>query len=308
MKKFLLATTALVATAGMSAAGPSISGEGRVGLVYNDDPNGLDSSFRLERRITIDVEGSGSTDGGVDFGGLIRVRSDEGDVTALSGSNVWIGSNTWRLTGGNASGAVATRVGLDGGEVGLTGNKYGNSLVNIGKNEELVTDFSSNGKGDEVIRLDFNVGDFAASLSTTDNVTELGGSATDGSNEIAVSYDFADWTIGAGFEDDAAGNDYMVVALDGSYGDFGVGIGYADAEEIGSKIRVYGSYNFGDTDVTAFLADADIDVNGSGAAIVDTTVGGIGFTHSLAGATLAGGVETAHDGNVHADFGIRFGF
>lgn len=306
MKKVLFATTALVASAGMVAADINIGGSGRIGLVYNDDAASLNGDVRLERRMTINIDGSGSTDGGLEFGGRIRIRSDEGAGTALSGSNVWIGTDTWRLTTGNTSGAVATRVNLYGGWVGLTGNDFNHSLTNIGENKWNVAEFSSRGNGSEVVRLDFTVGDFAASLSTTDNATKIGGATAAGNNEIAVSYNFGDWTVGAGYEDDAGGNDYAVIALDGSIGDFGVGIGYATADNIGSKVRVYGSYNFGDTSVTVFIANADIDPTGT--AISDDTVGGIGFTHSLGGAVLAGGIETAHDGNTHADLGIRFGF
>ena len=66
MKKVLFATTALVGTAGMAAADVTLSGSGRFGIVYNEAFSGVAgrSTTKLEKRMTINIDGSGSTDGG----------------------------------------------------------------------------------------------------------------------------------------------------------------------------------------------------------------------------------------------------
>ena len=91
MKKVLFATTALVATASVAAADVTLSGGGRFGLVYNsqstDGVKNTNSKVRMERRMTINIDGSGSTDGGLEFGGRMRLRSDEGEAGSAVASS-----------------------------------------------------------------------------------------------------------------------------------------------------------------------------------------------------------------------------
>jgi outer membrane protein OmpU len=81
MKKVLLATTALALSAGMAAAEVKFSGDARMGLNYNSGgsavPNG--NTVRLEKRFTLNIDGSTTTDGGVTLGARVRIRSDEAD-------------------------------------------------------------------------------------------------------------------------------------------------------------------------------------------------------------------------------------
>jgi len=53
------------------------------------------------------------------------------------------------------------------------------------------------------------------------------------------------------------------------------------------------------TNVTVYIADTD------GAS---DTAYGLGFTHSLGGATLAGGIASNNVGTTSADLGVRFSF
>ena len=318
MKKVLFATTALVATAGMAAADVTLSGSGRFGIVYNEAFSNVAgrSTTKIEKRMTINIDGSGSTDGGLEFGGRIRLRSDEAEAaSAQSSANVWMGNDMFRITVGNTDGALLNRVGYYQGTVGLTGLQWANVSFNIGTNTFYLDSFSSRGGGGaDVVRLDFNVGGFGVSLSTDDT----GDHTSDGSEDaIAVSYNFGDWTVAAGYAKNAnnsataAGErDAFSLSAVGSIGDFGVGLGYTDLENAGRKITLSGSYSFGDTTVTAFVANTDEDTVGSagiGAAGKETEYG-IGFTHSLGGAVLAGGISRNYTKNVMADLGVRFSF
>ncbi len=317
MKKVLFATTALVATAGMAAADVTLSGSGRFGIVYNSqDVNGVDtglSNTKIERRMTINIDGSGSTDGGLEFGGRIRLRSDEGDgASSAASSNVWMGNDMFRITVGNTDGALLNRVGYYQGSVGLTGLHWANVSFNIGTSRFDINSFSSRGNTGDVVRLDFNVGGFGVSLST-DMTGAHNPTGTVSEDAIAMSYNFGDWTVAAGYAADGSGanNDVMSLSAVGSIGDFGVGLGYTDKDNIGSKVTLSGSYNFGDTTVTAFVANTDEDTPGSAgisAANGSETEYGIGFTHSLGGATLAGGVSRNFQKNTMADLGVRFNF
>lgn len=308
MKKVLLATSAIIATAGMASAEISLSGGARLGLVYSD-ATGTADSIRYEKRFTINVDGSGETDGGLSFGGRIRLRSDEGDAAGgLSSANVYIGNDMWRVTVGNTDGAMLNRVGYWHGSVGLTGLGYRNVSFNIGTSSWGLASFSSRGNSGQVIRLDFNVGDFGVSLSS-DNRGNFAPAGAPHEDSIALSYNFGDWKVAAGYADEGL-LDIWSVSATGSIGDFGIGLGYSDRSTVGSKAVLSGSYDFGGTTVTAFVAKTSEDTLGSaGIGLTGSeTEYGIGFTHSLGGATLAGGITRDFARNTSADFGVRFKF
>lgn len=315
MKKVLFATTALIATGGMAAADVTLSGSGRFGIVYNDQSingvKGVNSKTKIERRMTINIDGSGSTDSGLEFGGRIRLRSDEGDAaSSASSSNVYMGNDMFRITIGNTDGALLNRVGYFQGSVGLTGLHWANVSFNIGGNRFYLNSYSSRGNTGDVVRLDFNAGGFGVSLST-DMTGGFNAPGTVTEDAIAISYNFGDWTAAAGFAADAngAGQDATSLSVVGSIGDFGVGVGYTDLKTVGSKVTVSGSYNFGDTTVTGFVASTSEDVAGTVInAAGSKTEYGLGFTYSLGGATLAGGISRNYQKNTMADLGVRFSF
>ena len=306
MKKVLFATTALVATAGMAAADVNLSGAARFGIVYDGSQTAAGTSkTKVEKRMTINIDGSGSTDGGLEFGGRIRLRSDENDAaSAASSANVFLGNDTFRITVGNTAGALVNRLNYFGnGNVGLTGTGWRNISFNMGNSNWTLNTYSSRGNAGDVVRLDFNAGAFGVSVSTDSTGDHTSGASEDA---IAVSYNMGDWTVAAGMADDG-GTDVMSASATGSIGDFGVMINYTDKDALGSKVVLAGSYGFGDTNLTAFVASTSEDSTGS-LAIVDKTEYGIGFTHALGGATLAGGVSRNYLSNTMADFGVRFSF
>ncbi|MEM6619911.1 MAG: porin [Pseudomonadota bacterium] len=320
MKKVLFATTALVASAGMAAADVNLSGSGRFGIVYNEALNGVgQSETKIEKRMTINIDGSGTTDGGLEFGGRIRLRSDENDGAGTeigNDANVFLGNDSFRITVGNTDGAMLNRVGYYQGTVGLTGLQWANVSFNIGNQTFYLNTYASQGQVSQgVVRLDFNVGGFGISLSTDSTGDNLSNGSEDA---IAVSYNFGDWTVAAGYAKNSnnsavAANERDAFSLSavGSIGDFGVGVGYTDLENVGNKVTLSGSYNFGDTTITAFVARVSMDVAGTfGFAAGDDSEMeyGIGFTYSLGGAVLAGGISENYTGNTMADLGVRFSF
>lgn len=327
MKKVLFATSALVACAGMAAADVTLSGSGRFGIVYDDgDRNGVNApatwtTTRIEKRMTINIDGSGSTDGGLEFGGRIRLRSDENEAGggAVSGANVWMGNDMFRITVGNTDGALVNQLPFFAGSVGLTGLRWENVAFNMGNQRFYLDTFSSRGNATatDVVRLDFNVGGFGVSLSTNNSSDHTTGGTPGSEDAIALSYNFGDWTVSAGYASNVLGagpgvveNDFFSVGVTGSIGDFGVGLVYADLEDLASKVVLSGSYSFGDTTVTAFVGNIDEDTPGSVGigATGEETVYGIGFTHSLGGATLAGGINSDARDSIQADLGVRFTF
>ncbi|MCZ0963043.1 porin [Paracoccus benzoatiresistens] len=82
MKKALIASTALVLTAGVAAADVTISGYGRTGVIYyesDDDSININES-RVQSRVRMNIDASTSTDQGVDFGARVRLQWDQGGL------------------------------------------------------------------------------------------------------------------------------------------------------------------------------------------------------------------------------------
>ncbi|HHS94686.1 MAG TPA: porin, partial [Rhodobacterales bacterium] len=69
MKKILLATSILVGTDGVVAADVSIFGGARFGV------GGSGGVWALTNRFTLKFDGSGETDGGLSYGGRVRLRA-----------------------------------------------------------------------------------------------------------------------------------------------------------------------------------------------------------------------------------------
>ncbi|MDB4211274.1 porin [Ascidiaceihabitans sp.] len=85
MKNLLIATTALVATAGVAAADVSLSGAANFGVINNGD-TGADTF--MYNNVSVTAAMSGETDGGLTFGASLSMRSgndvdlDTGDLNA----------------------------------------------------------------------------------------------------------------------------------------------------------------------------------------------------------------------------------
>ena len=322
MRKVLLATTAIIASASAAAADVTLSGSGRFGIVYNSARDAAgESKTKIEKRMTINIDGSGSTDGGLEFGGRIRLRSDEGDAAgATSSANIWMGNDLFRITVGNTDGALVNRVAYFDGSVGLTGLHDADNSFNIGTSQFLLNTYSSRGNAGDVVRLDFNIGGFGVSLSTDSTGDHLSNGSEDA---IAASYNFGDWNVAAGYASNVSQTgaafggrpigteqDLFSISAAGNIGDFGVNVNYSDLETVGTKAVLSGSYTFDATTLTAFVAQTSEDTLGSAGigATGDETEYGLGFTHNLGGATLAGGISRDYTEETMADLGVRFSF
>ena len=112
MKKLLIATTALVATAGVAAAEVAVSGNGRMGVVYN----GEDLNFSSRIRVVFTL--SGETDGGLSFGGSFRADNAGGAANGSAGE-IFISGAFGTIAMGDVVGAAEAVVG-DLPEVGYT--------------------------------------------------------------------------------------------------------------------------------------------------------------------------------------------
>ncbi|MGA9250832.1 MAG: porin, partial [Roseobacter sp.] len=125
MKKLLIATTALVGTAGVVAADVTFSGYGRFGIQYDEDrisrsagaavgdpvvESDLEET-RLESRFRMNIDASTETDGGIRFAVRQRIQSDEqadGEVStsSLNAPRFQVSAGGFRVRVGNISGVT----------------------------------------------------------------------------------------------------------------------------------------------------------------------------------------------------------
>lgn len=294
MKKVLFATTALVATAGMAAAEINLSGGARFGIVYDDN---LAQETNLHNRFTINIDGTAETDSGLEFFGRVRIRGgNEGNgatsATTISAPRVGVRTGGLTVAVGNINGAIDSLPGLYSGSIGLTGLSYSNVANNNGANFAYDS-FSSGGGGSNGVEVIYSANGLGVHLSHSE-VTDR--------TAIGVSYGFGDWTVALGHQDsDTAGEDFTTVTVDGSFGAVAVGFQYSSNDNDRDAVRLNAGFEVGaGTNVIVYVSDND--------GVGRETAYGVGFTHSLGGATLAGGLENDRSGVTRGDFGVRFNF
>ena len=312
MKKVLIATTALVLSGGIAAAEVTLSGDGRMGMIYD----GNDVQFTSRARVTFTL--TGESDTGLSFGA--RFRADQaGQSTSGTRGTVYVSGAYGKLTMGDIDSAAENAVG-DLYGVGLTGLGDRNELSYIASDFEFAQNLPNGlASGNPGALYEYAVGATTVYASLYDGL----GSLADVANSrfkgnvwsLGASHNFGDFTVGAGYERvsvDGAGNlSNWGLSGEGRFGDASVKAVYArgsisDNDEFRvTQYGLSGKYVAGLTTVTGFwlrqeerLADTKFDSFGIGA---EYDLGG--------GATFAAGiVDSDHNSDVVADMGLKFRF
>lgn len=315
MKKVLIATTALVATAGMAAAEVTVSGLGRFGVNYSE---GADDTT-IGGRLRFNIDGSTETDGGVTFGGRIRIQNDWGHgVRGYAGTTnqamMFASFGGARLEVGNTNTAIdsaglfyASEIGYD---FSISGNGIGGFFAYSSSPLASTPDDHIDYMG---LFFSYTVGDFTGRISYVDPDQTGANGLTDDEEEVSVSLDYATgpftlslgaWKDGAGVADNDGyfvGGQYdFAPAYAGLlfYDEDGAGVGGADA----TTITLYGGYTMGATTIKGFVSSSD------DRGTEDFAVG-IGADYDLGGGTtLAGAIGQDWAGDTQANLGVRFSF
>lgn len=296
MKKVLLATTAVVLSAGVAAADVAVSGNARMGLQYDS----VTSNTRIEKRMTINLDGSVETSSGMTFGARMRLRSNEAASTFTTGARVYMKTGGVEIAMGNINGAIESMPGLYDPSVGLTGLGWGGLVTNTAGMGYWGWDaYSSSGNGAEGVEIIYTGGAFTGHLSYSEPVLSSGAVASE-TIALVGAYTMNDWTVALGFQDSPnAARDKVVLTVGGKLGDYNVGFGIADNNGV-QKIALNGSATFGATTVSAYVADEDT-------AGTDTSYG-LGVSYDLGGAAVVGGISHDAFGVDRADLGVQFSF
>lgn len=312
MKKILFATSALVMTAGFAAAEVGVSGDGRMGMIYDGDD--LQFSSRIRAKFTM----TGETDSGLAFGGSFRVdHQDElgGKATSGTAGSVFVAGTYGKLSMGDVVSAAEV---VHGNlyEVGYTSGTF------AGDHEEfdyLTGDGANLDQGPNVL-YEYTMGQigFAASLSDGDDGFDGNGSDKT-AYSLAAKYDNGQYFGGLSFADNgfaeelglSVGMNYNNIAAKLVYLDYSdreIGGGLDLDKTIGADV-VYtmDAWTFG-----GFWRRDDL----SGETTIGSKTGskfdsfGIGTEYALGGgATLAAGiVDSDLNDDTVADMGIKFKF
>lgn len=273
MKKVLLATSILAASAGFAAAEVAVSGSARMGLISDGDTTYFSS------RVRITFTASGETDGGLSFGASVRAdQSGQGGGfpnIANDDSTVYISGAFGKLTFGDVDSAAQALVGQVSA-VGFTGLGSYNEVAYIGSSPDtsMLYEYSAGA-------VSFALG--AGQLDSADAVS------------VAVKYSTDAFSVALGYEDIAAGS---ALSLGGSatFGAATVKAVVLDSDHLAdTDFALSVDYVTGPTTVTAFYHDGP-------------EIFGIGAAYDLGGgASVKGGIVSDGDDTI-GDIGVVMSF
>ena len=319
MKKLLLATSALVMTAGVASADNTaieLSGSARMGLVYDGTQNAGSGESYFSSRVRIVFTASGETDSGLAFGASVRADQSGQGGASNGDSTVFISGAFGKLTMGDVGGASDALVGQTSG-------------VGYGPNDGL-QEISFVGTTKTAVYYEYSAGSFTfglgagqiwapsatGGLDTADELN-IGVKYSAGNYSVALGWETTDGTIAApaAFVVPAAGVVYAedLLSLGGSatFGTTTLKARVSDSN-ITNKDTTWSvsvDHVIGATTLTAFYTDFG---NTTVATSTDTKHMGIGAAYDLGGgATVAGGIvrqDLSTGGNTFADVGLKFSF
>lgn len=279
MKKILIATTALVATAGVAAADVTLGGMARMGVVKSE---GVDAV--VDNRVQFDLRGSSEV-GELTFGGFIRMRGTNG-TTTLNGGQVSVSGAGLTVFGGNIPGVLESLPNVYASTVGYTGGTFQGAVTG---GDTMA--YNSTGAGAQGIQANYSVGDFnvmAAYQPSTENL------------QIAAAYSNSGLTVAVGAQiSDSAASEVTVVTLGYKFSDITVAVAYGDNN---GTVHTTGSVagSFDGVGVKAYVSQKD--------GTADDAYG-LGVSYSLgAGASLGAAYENTFGGTSRVEAGVSFSF
>ncbi len=331
MKKILLSTALLVATAGVAAAEVTLSGSGRFGLVYDNSIVGPGTSkTSISYRLRVNIDASVETESGVTFGGRIRMQNTEGSGYAgangarLSPAQVFAKYNGMTLQVGNVDTAYDSVALMYDPEVGYIGSSFGTPYAAGGNYASFSSGpYQLNRVG---IFFSYAIDSFNVRVSAVDPDQTLTADALPGTNDeiessISADYTTGQFTVAAAAAQNAAfieNNDVYFIGAAYKFSDVGtVGLSYMDngdtngagAGDNGKTVVLYGNYTFGAITARAYVSTNDGTLAGGGDVVGNTsTAYGIGADYDLGGATLAGSIQRGYTRDTIGDIGVKFSF
>lgn len=338
MQKALIASTALILTAGVAAADVTISGYGRTGIIYQENTPAQDAlglnETQIVSRLRMNIDAATSSEQGVDFGARFRLQWDQnngsrGNQGQLNAGKLYVTSSGLTVEVGNVDTAFdsagllyATELGSYDRSVGFSGrvgtffaydaDRYTGQFLDLdgdgmlGDDEEELATYNG-------IAARYSIAGATVRVSYVD--PDQSGLVSD-DEELGFSVDYK-WNdrleLSGAYVMDGGGiadNDIFFVGARYAVMDNArVGLNYIDTSndtiaDVGNTISLYGDYTLADglTNIEAYVANNDDEDNATDNAY------GIGVNYDLGGARLGASVQRDYQERVTADMGVRFDF
>lgn len=318
MKKILLTSTLLVASAGMAAADVKISGYGRFGLDYYSAPGVGFKKSVINSRLRMNIDASTETDSGVTFGGRIRLQWNSGSSNTVAAPGLLYASyEGMRLEVGNANTAYDSAALMYNSEIGYLDR-------GLGDPGGTFYSYTSGGFGADTNRMgvfaSYSVGDFNARVSyiTPDQTLKNLGVGIEDEYSLSMDYKFGAITVsaaGAWNGGSVDGNNLFFVGAEYALNDAAnIGLLYFDNGDSngpvvpdvdGRRITLYGNYTMGAITYKGYIANDDAPKS---ATKTTDTAFGIGVDYDLGGARLSGDIHRDYAEETIAGIGVRFNF
>ena len=293
MKKLLLASTAVVMSAGVAAADVSLSGDAWMGLTYNDT---LVDEVQMISRARVTFTLSGETDHGMAFGGSFRADNAGAASTGNAGS-VFISGDFGKLSMGDvSSGLEATWFRTR--HIGVLENAGGSraSTLTAGATPAALYEYSIDG-----FKVAASVGQFASGAQ---------------SYGIGASYTMDGYGIAIGYERNAASSTHILLSGQVNFDPVSVrafvgrvSVDAADAAlALALGVAAGNDYDQYGADLHASFDEIGVQLRGKRDFAGNNHIGA-GVTYSLGGgATLGASVNRVSGGATTADVGLSFSF
>lgn len=312
MKNLLIATTALVATAGVAVADVKVSGYARFGATYNDGAAPGADETNTSSRLRLQFDMTTETDGGLTLGARVRTQFEEdgngSDTGQWNTARFFASAGGLTVAMGNILGVIEAAPNLylptKSAGMGLEGNGFRSLAANTISNGGSFawTAFQS----ESALENRFGVATDGVEVIYSMNGIGLHAHSTDNSYGLGANYKFADYTVAVAYEefDNATDDSILFASLGGKFGAFDAAVSYAETDFGGvsaEKVSLRGGYTVNDAlYVYGFVADE----NNS----IDETYG-LGASYALGGgASVEGGWTQTEAGDNVVSAGIFFSF
>ena len=321
MKNLLLASTALVLSAGVAAAEVAVSGDARMGVASKYDAATDNTELNFSSRARVKFTLSGETDGGLGFGASFRA-DQAGTASKGTEGSVYVSGAFGKVEMGDTVSAPEALFG-DLPEIGFTDLEMNvnNAVISsvmptIGNDVPYITGDNAGGLTDftgPAMLYTYTTGAISVAASMSDG--KRGGVDAAQEYALAGSYNFGSYAVGIGYEvldlDGLGKAKQLGIAGTANFGDTAVKGYYAQGDDLLDGVDTYGlgvESVFGATTVKGYyqVIDASDIVGGEKIAAY-----GIGAEYDLGGgASVAGGIMDTDEAGTDAvyDLGMKFKF
>jgi len=308
----------MLGIAGAASSEVAISGYGRTGIMYIENDTPELNETQIVGRLRMDIDASTSTDGGLEFGGRLRLQWDQnsssrGAAAATNPGLLWMESNGLQIAVGNIETAFHKTGLRNDPDLGVFDRSVGfNGVVGgfftYDSDQYALADYIGIGltysRDDLTVRASY-VDPSQSGLNEGDGFAEEFGMSVDYTWKDVLELSGGFVTNGGGTKDN---DQFLLGARYAVLDDAHVGMNYYSTEDwvTGDTVALYGDYTLADnlTNIEAYAARNDSDWDGK----KTDYAFGIGVNYDLGGARLGASLQRDYDERMTADMGVRFNF